>query len=131
MLEWKPLDTGRRPVPDPAATVSVWASAAAAALLVVIAFNLLGHQSLTTAGLLVLSLMVAAASTGARLAAAPGTALLCWAVLNAFGAPPIGELTWTAPHDLARIACLLTAAATGTAAARLSHARAAYHRLAP
>ncbi|MGW6868637.1 DUF4118 domain-containing protein [Streptomyces sp. NPDC054901] len=129
MVEWKPVHPGRRPVPDPTATSSVWALTTAAALAVVIAFNLLGWQGGTTAGLVVLSLVVALTSTGARLAAAPGTALLCWAILNAFGAPPIGELTWAAPHDPARIVCLLVAATTGTAAARITHARAAYRRL--
>lgn len=131
MLEWKPVHSGRRPVPELSATSSVWAVSTAATLAVVVSFDLVGRQGGTTAGLVVLSLLVALASTGARLAAAPGTALLCWAVLNAFGAPPIGEITWAAPHDPVRIATLLAAAATGTAAARIAHARAAYGRLNP
>ncbi|MER7762798.1 hypothetical protein [Streptomyces sp. NPDC097619] len=133
MLEWMPVHSGHRrwrPVPAPAATPSVWALMGAAALAVVGVFNFLGHQD-ATADLVALSLVVALISGGARLAAAPGSALLCWAVLNAFATPPMGVITWAAPYDLTRIACLLTAAALGTAVARLTHARAAHRRLIP
>ncbi|MFJ3965067.1 DUF4118 domain-containing protein [Streptomyces sp. NPDC090036] len=131
MVEWKPISSGMRPVPSPAATGSVWAAAAVAAVALVAVLNLLDGPGDPAVDLMALSLAVAVVSTGARLAAAPGTALLCWLVLNAFASAPIGELTWEAPFDLLRLACLLAAASTGTVVARLTNARAAHRRLRP
>ncbi|WP_406865079.1 hypothetical protein ABZO31_33405 [Streptomyces sp. HUAS MG47] len=131
MLVWKRIGSGVRPVPPPVATAFVWAVTAGMAFAVVTAFNLLDGQGNPSFDLLTLSLTVAAVSTSARLAAAPGTALLCWLILNVFATAPIGELTWEASYDLGRIACLFVAASAGTCAARLVHARAAYRRLSP
>ncbi|MFF9148291.1 hypothetical protein ACWGBV_01470 [Streptomyces sp. NPDC055051] len=129
MVEWKPMGGGPRPVPDPVATPSVWVATSAAALALVTALNFLDHHGDPALDLAVLSLIAALAGTGARLIAAPGTALLCWVALNGFAIPPVGRLTWTATHDAGRLACLLAAAVTGTVLARLLHARAAYRRV--
>ncbi|GAA2654592.1 MULTISPECIES: DUF4118 domain-containing protein [Streptomyces] len=131
MVEWKRISSGIRPVPSPAATPSVWAAAAAAAVTLVAVLNLLDGPGDPAVDLVVLSAAVAVVSAGARLTAAPGTALLCWLVLNAFATAPVGELTWETPYDLLRLACLLAAAGTGTVAARLTSARAAHRRLTP
>ncbi|MGW6985697.1 DUF4118 domain-containing protein [Streptomyces sp. NPDC054932] len=131
MVEWKRISSGIRPVPSPAATVSVWAAAATAAAALVAVLNLLDGPGDPVVDLLALSLAVAVVSAGARLTAAPGTALLCWLVLNAFATAPIGQLTWETPYDLVRLACLLAAAGTGTVVARLTNARAAHRRLTP
>ncbi|WP_405533164.1 hypothetical protein OG592_38550 [Streptomyces avidinii] len=131
MLEWRRISSGSRPVPTPAATGSVWAAAAVAAVALVAVLNFLDGPGDPLVDLLALSLAVAVVSTGARLAAAPGTALLGWLVLNAYASAPIGQLTWDAPYDLVRLACLLAAAGTGTVVARLSNARAAHRRLTP
>ncbi|MFJ7591661.1 DUF4118 domain-containing protein [Streptomyces sp. NPDC097617] len=131
MLEWKRISSGLRPVPTPAATGSVWAAAAVAAVALVAALNFLDGPGDPLVDLMALSLAVAVVSTGARLAAAPGTALLCWLVLNAYATAPIGELTWDAPYDLVRLTCLLAAASTGTVVARLTNARAAHRRITP
>ncbi|MGW3324305.1 DUF4118 domain-containing protein [Streptomyces virginiae] len=131
MVEWKRISTGMRPVPSPAATTSVWATAAVAAVALVAVLNLLDGPDDPAVDLLALSLAVALVSTGARLAAAPGTALLCWLVLNFFATAPVGELSWETPYDVVRLVCLLAAAGTGTAIARLIHARAAHRRLRP
>ncbi|APU43244.1 hypothetical protein ACFCYM_06970 [Streptomyces sp. NPDC056254] len=131
MLEWKQVPSGIRPVPDPAATSIVWAVSAAIAFALAVVFNLLDGQGDPTLDLVAVSVTVAAVSTGARLTAAPGTALLCWLVINAFATAPMGALTWEATYDLGRIACLLAAAGAGTVLARLAHARSAYHRLTP
>jgi hypothetical protein len=129
MLEWKPIGSGPRPVPEPAATPSVWAVTSAAALALVSALNFLDHQGDPTLDLIALSVIAALVSTGARLTAAPGTAVLCWVILNGFAIPPMGRLTWAAPHDAGRLACLLAAAVIGTAVARLARACAAYRKL--
>ncbi|MEU6759205.1 DUF4118 domain-containing protein [Streptomyces sp. NPDC046685] len=129
MVVWKRMSSGIRPVPRPAPTPSVWAVAATMALILVTAFNLHDGQGDPTLDLVALSLAVALVSTGARLTAAPGTAFLCWLVLNGFATAPIGQLTWEAPYDLTRFGCLLAAACVGTVTARLSNARAAHHRL--
>ncbi|WP_329113302.1 hypothetical protein [Streptomyces sp. NBC_01353] len=129
MLQWKRISFGVRPVPDPVTTPSVWAVTSLAALALVTAFNFLDQQGDATLDLMALSLLVALVSTGARFVAAPGTAVACWLILKAFATPPMGRLTWAAPYDLGRLACLLAAAGIGTAIARLIHARAAYRRL--
>ncbi|MFJ6050410.1 DUF4118 domain-containing protein [Streptomyces sp. NPDC092307] len=131
MVEWKRISSGVRPVPSPAATGSVWAAAAVAAVALVAVLNLLDGPDDPTVDLLALSLAVAVVSRGARLTAAPGTALLCWLVLNFFATAPVGELSWETPYDVVRLVCLLAAAGTGTVVARLLHARAAHHRLTP
>ncbi|MFE5933749.1 hypothetical protein ACFQ69_00100 [Streptomyces sp. NPDC056470] len=131
MIEWMRIRSRTRPVPDPAATSSVWAVSAVLAFGLVIALNFLDGHGDPILDLVALSVAVAAVSTGARLAAAPGTALLCWLILNVFATAPIGELTWEAAYDLGRMACLLVAASTGTVIARLVHARAAHRRLTP
>lgn len=131
MVEWKRISSGIRPVPSPAATPSVWAAAAALAVILVALLNLLDGPDDPTVDLLALSLAVAVVSTGARLAAAPGTALLCWLVLNFFATAPVGELSWETPYDLVRLVCLLASAGAGTVIARLIHARAAHRRLTP
>ncbi|MFD9307806.1 hypothetical protein ACFWCB_34890 [Streptomyces sp. NPDC060048] len=129
MVQWWRLRSGVRAVPRPVATPSVWAAAAVAALCLVSALNYLNGQGDPAIDLLVLSAVCAVVSTGARLVAAPGTALVCWLILNGFATPPMGELTWAAGYDLGRLGCLLAAAGTGTAVARIASARAAYRRL--
>lgn len=109
----------------------MWAAAGAAALVLVTVLNYLNGHGDPTIDLLVLSVVCAVLSTGARLVAAPGTALVCWLALNGFATPPMGELTWSAGYDLGRLGCLLAAASTGTAVARIASARAAYRRLTP
>ncbi|MEU7122434.1 DUF4118 domain-containing protein [Streptomyces zaomyceticus] len=131
MLEWKPISSGMRPVPTPVATPSVWAVTGIAAFALVTAFNLLDGHGDPTVDLMAICVIVAAVSTGARLTAAPGTAVFCWLALNAFATAPIGELTWEAPYDIARLACILAAATAGTVVARLTNARAAHRRLTP
>ncbi|WSF36868.1 hypothetical protein OG625_38325 [Streptomyces sp. NBC_01351] len=131
MVQWRRLSSGVRPVPRPVATPSVWAAACAAALVLVTVLNYLNGHGDPTIDLLVLSAVCAVLSTGARLIAAPGTALVCWLTLNGFATPPMGELTWSAGYDLGRLGCLLAAASTGTAIARITNARAAYRRLTP
>ncbi len=129
VLEWKPISSGVRPVPVPAATSIIWTITAVTAFVLVTAFNLLKEQGDPTLDLVALCLVVALVSTGARFAAAPGTALLCWLVLNAFATAPIGVLTWEMPYEVGRLVCLLAAAGAGTVTARIAHARAAYRRL--
>ncbi|WMX43720.1 hypothetical protein [Streptomyces roseicoloratus] len=131
MLEWKPISSGLRPVPTPAATSIIWTVTVVTAFALVTAFNLLDGHGDPTLDLVTLSILVALLSTGARLTAAPGTALLCWLVLNAFATAPIGVLTWEGAYDLVRLVCLLASAGIGTVVARIGHARAAYQRLTP
>lgn len=131
MVQWRRLSSGIRPVPRTVAAPSVWAAAGVAALVVVTVLNYLNGRGDPAIDLLLLSALCAVLSTGARLVAAPGTALVCWLALNGFATPPMGELTWSAGYDLGRLGCLLAAAATGTTIARIARARAAYHRLTP
>ncbi|GAB2443828.1 hypothetical protein [Streptomyces incanus] len=129
MVEWVALGTGPRPVPQPVATPLVWTGAFGGAPALVVLFNTVAgpdHPGLT---LTALSLLAAVLGGCARFTAAPGTAILCWLSLNGFAIPPAGTLTWTGSRDTLWLGCLLTAAVTGTAAARLAHARAAYRRL--
>ncbi|MFD3504792.1 hypothetical protein ACFWWT_41510 [Streptomyces sp. NPDC058676] len=129
MIEWVSLSNGARPVPQPVATPKVWATAFGGALLLVALLNTLigpGRPGLALAALSVLALLL---GRRARFTAAPGTALLCWLFLNGFAIPPAGTLSWTGHRDTFWLTCLLTAALTGTAAARLVNARAAYRRL--
>ncbi|MEU3933075.1 hypothetical protein AB0E85_13705 [Streptomyces sp. NPDC029044] len=131
MIEWKPLGTGARPVPQPVATPLVWAGAGVGALVLVALLNTVVGPDRTELALPALSLLAALLGLCARFAAAPGTALLCWLFLNGFAIPPAGVLTWAGHRDTTWLACLLTAALIGTALARLVHARAAYRRMAP
>ncbi|MEU2746776.1 hypothetical protein ABZ613_10840 [Streptomyces collinus] len=131
MIEWKPLGTGARPVPQPVATPLVWAGAGVGALVLVALLNTVVGPERPELALTALSLLAALLGLCARFTAAPGTALLCWLFLNGFAIPPAGVLTWAGHRDTTWLACLLTAALIGTALARLVHARAAYRRLAP
>ncbi|KJK40423.1 membrane protein [Streptomyces variegatus] len=131
MIEWKPLGTGARPVPQPVATPLVWAWAGVGALVLVALVNTAAGPDRPELALPALSVLAALLGLCARFTAAPGTALLCWLFLNGFAIPPAGALTWAGNRDTTWLACLLTAALIGTALARLVHARAAYRRLAP
>ncbi|MFJ3621840.1 hypothetical protein ACIPSH_27370 [Streptomyces iakyrus] len=131
MIEWKPLGTGARPVPQPVATPLVWSGAGVGALVLVALLNTVVGPDRTELALPALSLLAAVLGLCARFTAAPGTALLCWLFLNGFAIPPAGVLTWAGHRDTTWLACLLTATLIGTAVARLVHARAAYRRLAP
>ncbi|MEY2229280.1 hypothetical protein AB8B25_19430, partial [Streptomyces sp. BF23-30] len=59
MVQWKRISTGIRPVPSPAATTSVWATAGVAAVALVAVLNLLDGPDDPTVGLLAPSLAVA------------------------------------------------------------------------
>ena len=131
MIEWKPLGTGARPVPQPVATPLVWAGAGGGALVLVALLNTVVGPDRPELALPALSLLAGLLGLCARFTAAPGTALLCWLFLNGFAIPPAGALTWAGHRDTTWLACLLTAALIGTALARLVHARAAYRRMAP
>lgn len=129
MIQWVSLGTGPRPVPQPVATPLVWATAFAGAMALVALLNALVGTDRPGLALAALSLLSALLGGYARFTAAPGTAALCWLFLNGFAIPPAGVLTWTNPRDTFWMVCLLTAALTGTALARLLQARAAYRRL--
>ncbi|MER7894662.1 hypothetical protein ABTX62_00495 [Streptomyces sp. NPDC096046] len=131
MIEWKPLGTGARPVPQPVATSLVWAGAGGGALVLVALLNTVVGTDRPEVALSGLSLLAALLGLCARFTAAPGTTVLCWLFLNGFAIPPAGVLTWAAHRDTTWLACLFTAALVGTGLARLVHARAAYRRLAP
>lgn len=131
MIEWKPMGTGARPVPQPVATPLVWAGAGVGALVLVALLNTVLGPDRPELALSALSLLAALLGLCARFTAAPGTAFLCWLFLNGFAIPPAGVLTWAGNRDTTWLACLLTAALIGTALARVVHARAAYRSLAP
>ncbi|WP_200309161.1 hypothetical protein [Streptomyces adelaidensis] len=129
MIQWVILGTGPRPVPQPVATPLVWATAFGGAMALVGVLNALVGTDRPGWALGALSVLSALLGAYARFTAAPGTAALCWLFLNGFAIPPAGVLTWTNPRDAFWLTCLLTAALTGTALARLLQARAAYRRL--
>lgn len=131
VIDWARLSSGARAVPEPVATPFVWSAAFVGALLMMAFFTVLGGVGRPTPALAALSLLAALLGLCARFVAAPGTAVLCWLFLNGFGIPPAGTLTWAGPRDAWWLACLLTAALTGTAVARIVNARAAYRRLTP
>lgn len=131
MVEWRYIAKGARAVPEPMATPFVWTTACSGSLVLVIAFDLLGALDRTGLALAALSVVAALVGTLGRFVAAPGTALLCWALLNVFAAHPTGELSWAGHRDPGWVACLLAAALIGTAAARVWYARAAYRRITP
>ncbi|MGW0839437.1 hypothetical protein ACWD26_04650 [Streptomyces sp. NPDC002787] len=129
MIQWVSLGTGPRPVPQPVATPLVWATAFGGAMALVALLNALVGTDRPGLALAALSLLSALLGLHARFTAAPGTAALCWLFLNGFAIPPVGVLTWANPRDTFWLTCLLAAALTGTALARLLQARAAYRRL--
>ncbi|MBH5337591.1 hypothetical protein IHE55_23620 [Streptomyces pactum] len=131
MIEWRLISSAARPVPPPVNAPTVWAAALVSAPAVVAVHNLLnghGDPLLDTIALCVVAAVLGAA---APLAAAPGTALVCWTFISLFATPPMGRFSWTVYHDVERLGCLLLAAAVGTVGARLIHARAAYRRIPP
>nr|WP_239157664.1 hypothetical protein [Streptomyces sp. SID13726] len=107
----------------------VWSAAFGGALLLVASTNAVIGPDRPLFALAGLSLLASLLGWRARFMAAPGTAVLCWLFLNAFGIPPAGTLSWSVQRDTFWLACLLAAAVAGTALARLGHARAAYRRL--
>ncbi|KAB1149924.1 hypothetical protein F7R91_03595 [Streptomyces luteolifulvus] len=129
MIEWESLSSGARPVPRRVATPLVWAAAFGGALVVVALLNSLVGTDRPELALTALSLLSALLSLGARFTAAPGTAVLCWLMLNGFAVPPAGVLTWAGSRDMFWLTCLCAAALGGTVLARLVHARAAYRRI--
>ncbi|MEW2396203.1 hypothetical protein [Streptomyces sp. NPDC046862] len=131
MVEWVRIGSEARAVPQPVATPFVWSAAFGGALLLMALFTLLGGIGRPTPALVALSLMAALLGLCARFVAAPGTAVLCWLFLNGFGIPPAGTLSWAGHRDTFWLGCLLAAALTGTAVARVVNARAAYRRVSP
>ncbi|MFD5074314.1 hypothetical protein [Streptomyces sp. NPDC058371] len=129
MIEWVTVSAGARPVPRPVATPLVWGAAFGGALSLVALLNALAGPGRPGLALTALSLLAALSGLCARFTAAPGTAVLCWLILNAFAVPPAGTLTWAGHRDTFWLACLCTAALIGTAMARCIQARAAYRRI--
>ncbi|MEW2569451.1 hypothetical protein [Streptomyces sp. NPDC047070] len=129
MIEWVRISIGARAVPQPVATPIVWFAAFAGALLLVAITNLFGEHGHPGTALLALSLLAAVLGLCARFTAAPGTAVLCWLLLNGFAIPPLGQVTWAGHRDSAWLACLFAATAFGTGLARIVNARAAYRRI--
>ncbi|MEU6995706.1 hypothetical protein ABZ953_34265 [Streptomyces sp. NPDC046465] len=130
-MEWRYIAKGAKAVPEPMATPFVWTTACSGSLVLVITFDLLGALDRTGLALAALSVLAALLGMLGRFVAAPGTAVLCWSLLNVFAAHPTGELSWAGHRDLGWVACLLAAALIGTAAARVWYARAAYRRVTP
>ncbi|MGI5438265.1 hypothetical protein ACQEV4_12855 [Streptomyces shenzhenensis] len=129
MIEWVSFRSGATPVPQPVATPLVWTGAVGGASVLVALLNHLVGPYRPTLVLTVLSLLAALLGLCARFVAAPGTALLCWLLLNGFGIPPAGTLTWAADRDAFWLSCLFGATLVGTVLARLVNAHAAYRRL--
>ncbi|MEV0126549.1 hypothetical protein AB0I16_34235 [Streptomyces sp. NPDC050703] len=130
-VEWRHIARGARPVPEPLATPFVWTAASWGSFALIGVFDLLGALDRTGFALAALSLLAGALGMFGRFAAAPGTALLCWALLNVFATHPTGEISWAGHRDPGWMACLLAAALIGTATGRLLYARAAYRRVTP
>ncbi|MEV0318220.1 hypothetical protein ACIBKX_08140 [Streptomyces sp. NPDC050658] len=131
MVEWRHIAGGARAVPEPVATPFIWTAACSGAFVLVNLMDLLGALDRTGLALAALSVLAALLGVLGRVAAAPGTALLCWALLNFFATHPTGEISWAGHRDPEWMACLLAAALIGTATGRVLHARAAYRRLTP
>ncbi|WP_217238213.1 hypothetical protein [Streptomyces sp. AC555_RSS877] len=131
MIQLVSLRVGARPVPQPVATPLVWVTAFVGALTLVALHNTLIGLDRPAPALAALSLLAALLGVYARFAAAPGTAVLCWLILNGFAIPPVGTLTWAGHRDTFWLACLCAAALVGTVLARIVHARAAYRRITP
>ncbi|MGA4837457.1 hypothetical protein [Streptomyces sp. G45] len=130
-MQWWLMADRVRPVPEPVATPLIWGAAVGGAFVLLIVLDLLGALDSTGLALVGLSLLAASLGARGRFTAAPGTALLCWALLNIRAAAPTGEISWAEHRDPLWIACLLFAALTGTAGGRIRHARAAYRRVTP
>ncbi|MDQ0579493.1 hypothetical protein [Streptomyces rishiriensis] len=130
MIEWVSLRAGARPVPQPVATPLVWATAFGSALVLVAVHNLLVGADRPGFALAALSFLAALLGLCARFTAAPGTAVLCWLILNGFAVPPVGTLSWAGHRDTFWLTCLCAAALGGTVLARIVQARAAYRRIA-
>ncbi|MDN3027243.1 hypothetical protein [Streptomyces sp. S.PB5] len=131
MVEWRPFRAGARPVPEPVATPFVWAGAFTGALMTVGVLSVVNGPADPRHALLMLAALAALLGVCARLAAAPGTAAVCWLILNGFAVPPQGQLTWQGYPDAGRLALLMAAALLGTVIARLVNARGAYRRITP
>lgn len=129
MVELVALRTGARPVPQPVAAPLVWVTAFGGALTVVALHNALIGPDRPGFALAALSLLASLLGGYASFAAAPGTAVLCWLILNGFAIPPVGTLTWAGHRDTFWLACLCAATLVGTMLARIVHARAAYRRI--
>ncbi|MER5378063.1 hypothetical protein, partial [Streptomyces sp. NPDC002553] len=109
MVDWVPMRVGARPVPQPVATPLVWATASGGAVvLLAVHYALLGPGRPGPA-LAALCLLAALLGRCARFTAAPGTALLCWLLLNGFAIPPLGTLTWAGQRDALWLGCLCAA----------------------
>ncbi|MFE6161529.1 hypothetical protein ACFQ7F_21755 [Streptomyces sp. NPDC056486] len=131
VVEWRYIAKGVRVVPEPVATPYIWTGAYAGAFALVTVLDLLGALDRTGLALAALSVLAALLGVRGRFVAAPGTALLCWMLLNFFAAHPIGEISWAGHRDPEWMGCLLAAALIGTTAGRVLHARAAYRRISP
>ncbi|MFF8643018.1 hypothetical protein [Streptomyces sp. NPDC015345] len=131
VMEWRYIAKGARAVPEPMATPLIWTAASWGSFVLVSTFDLLGALDRTSLALTALSLLAAVLGMLGRFVAAPGTALLCWALLNFFATHPTGEISWAGHRDPGWMACLLAAALLGTATARVLYARAAYRRVTP
>lgn len=131
MLKWRSLSTGPKPVPEPVGTAVTWLAAAVLAPALIATHHLLDRHGDPLLDLVALCALVGVLSVCARIAAAPGTALVCWTFLSLFAVPPMGQFSWSGHHDLKRLGCLLFAAGASAAGARLLHARAAYRRISP
>ncbi|ATL25824.1 hypothetical protein [Streptomyces formicae] len=125
------MRSGAKAVPQPIANLVVWAGAGAGALLLVGVLNALGVLDRTGLALAVLCSLAAVLGTRGRFAAAPGTAVLCWLVLNVFATHPTGEVSWAGHRDPEWLVYLLVAGLTGAVASRIVSARAAYRRVTP
>ncbi|MFE0172895.1 hypothetical protein ACFWZ2_11300 [Streptomyces sp. NPDC059002] len=125
------MSSGAKAVPRPVDSLVVWAGAGAGALLLVGVLNALGVLDRTGLALAVLCSLAAGLGTRGRVVAAPGTAVLCWMVLNFFAAHPTGEVSWAGHRDPEWLVCLLAAGLAGAVASRVVSARAAYRRVTP
>ncbi|WP_175409802.1 DUF4118 domain-containing protein [Streptomyces sp. TRM64462] len=129
MIRWRLIGARQRPVPEPVDNRVTWLVATVCAPALITAHNLLDGQGDPWLDHLALSVLCAVLGITARITAAPGTALVCWAFFSLFAAPPLGQFSWALPQDWKRLGILLLTAAIGTVCARLVHARSAHHRL--
>lgn len=130
-MRWRLIAQGARPVPERVATPLIWAAAFVSTFALMIVLDLVDALDDTGLALAVLSLLAALLGMRGRFTAAPGTALLCWALLNVHAVHPVGEISWAESRDPLWITCLLCAACAGTAAGHVRYARAAYRRIGP
>ncbi|MFE6775653.1 hypothetical protein [Streptomyces sp. NPDC057702] len=127
-VEWHRFHAQTRPVPEPLTTPRVLGVAYAAACVLVAVLWALGLLADPSTVLVVLCALAVGLGGCARLAAAPGIAVVCWIFLNSAAITPRGRLSWAGYPDAGRIGFLLAAAVLGTLIGRLSHARRAYRR---